>query len=316
MDRPPLIVIGGPTASGKSACAVELCRIIQGEVVSADSMQLYQGMDIGTAKPDPAEMGGIPHHLLSIAPPTQRFSAAAFAQLAHKAMGEIRARGKMPVLCGGTGLYINAVTRPMGFAQNQGDEALRSQLEARAADEEGRRALHEELRSIDPQTAGRLHPNDIRRVIRALEVYQLTGKTMSKLSEEDQRRPDLYKTAFFALDFPREVLYARIDRRVDEMMRRGLEDEVRALLRDGLSEDCTAMQALGYKEMVWAIRGEISMERAVELIKQGSRNYAKRQLTWFRRDARVQWIEADGRSARDMAEEMARRARQAGVLED
>lgn len=316
MDRPPLIVIGGPTASGKSACAVELCRIIQGEVVSADSMQLYQGMDIGTAKPDQAEMGGIPHHLLSIAPPTQRFSAAAFAQLAHKAMGEIRARGKMPVLCGGTGLYINAVTRPMGFAQNQGDEALRSQLEARAADEEGRRALHEELRAIDPKTAGRLHPNDIRRVIRALEVYQLTGKTMSELAEEDQRRPDLYKTAFFALDFPREVLYERIDRRVDEMMRRGLEDEVRALLRDGLSEDCTAMQALGYKEMVWAIRGEISMERAVELIKQGSRNYAKRQLTWFRRDARVQWIGANGRSARDVAEEMARRARQAGVLED
>ncbi len=316
MDRPPLIVIGGPTASGKSACAVELCRIIQGEVVSADSMQLYQGMDIGTAKPDPAEMGGIPHHLLSIAPPTQRFSAAAFAQLAHKAMEEIRARGKMPVLCGGTGLYINAVTRPMGFAQNQGDEALRSQLEARAADEEGRRALHEELRAIDPQTAGRLHPNDIRRVIRALEVYQLTGKTMSELAEEDQRRPDLYKTAFFALDFPREVLYERIDRRVDEMMRRGLEDEVRALLRDGLSEDCTAMQALGYKEMVWAIRGEISMERAVELIKQGSRNYAKRQLTWFRRDARVQWIGANGRSARDVAEEMTRRARQAGVLED
>lgn len=316
MDRPPLIVIGGPTASGKSACAVELCRIIQGEVVSADSMQLYQGMDIGTAKPDQAEMGGIPHHLLSIAPPTQRFSAAAFAQLAHKAMEEIRARGKMPVLCGGTGLYINAVTRPMGFAQNQGDEALRSQLEARAADEEGRRALHEELRAIDPQTAGRLHPNDIRRVIRALEVYQLTGKTMSELAEEDQRRPDLYKTAFFALDFPREVLYERIDRRVDEMMRRGLEDEVRALLRDGLSEGCTAMQALGYKEMVWAIRGEISMERAVELIKQGSRNYAKRQLTWFRRDARVQWIGANGRSARDVAEEMARRARQAGVLED
>lgn len=316
MDRPPLIVIGGPTASGKSACAVELCRIIKGEVVSADSMQLYQGMDIGTAKPDQAEMGGIPHHLLSIAPPTQRFSAAAFAQLTHKAMGEIRARGKMPVLCGGTGLYINAVTRPMGFAQNQGDEALRSQLEARAADEEGRRALHEELRAIDPKTAGRLHPNDIRRVIRALEVYQLTGKTMSELAEEDQRRPDLYKTAFFALDFPREVLYERIDRRVDEMMRRGLEDEVRALLKGGLSENCTAMQALGYKEMVWAIRGEISMERAVELIKQGSRNYAKRQLTWFRRDARVQWIEADGRTARDMAEEMARRARQAGVLED
>ncbi len=314
MDRPPLIVIGGPTASGKSACAVELCRMIQGEVVSADSMQLYQGMDIGTAKPDEAEMGGVLHHLLSIAPPTQKFSAAAYAQQAAKAIEQIGARGKMPVLCGGTGLYINAVTRPMGFAQNQGDEALRSQLEARAADEAGRLALHGELRDIDPRTAERLHPNDVRRVVRALEVYQLTGKTMSELAEEDKRRPDLYKTAYFALDFPREVLYERIDRRVDAMMARGLEAEVRALLKGGLSENCTAMQALGYKEMVWAIRGEISMERAVELIKQGSRNYAKRQLTWFRGDARVQWIEANGRSARQIAEEMAERARAAGVL--
>ena len=290
MDRPPLIVIGGPTASGKSACAVELCRIIQGEVVSADSMQLYQGMDIGTAKPDQAEMGGIPHHLLSIAPPTQRFSAAAFAQLAHKAMEEIRARGKMPVLCGGTGLYINAVTRPMGFAQNQGDEALRSQLETRAADEEGRRALHEELRAIDPKTAGRLHPNDIRRVIRALEVYQLTGKTMSELAEEDQRRPDLYKTAFFALDFPREVLYERIDRRVDEMVRRGLLQEVQALLAGGLPRDATALQAIGYKQFLAVADGTATADQAVEEVKLRSRQYAKRQLTWLRRNPAIHWI--------------------------
>lgn len=309
-----LIVVAGPTASGKTACAVALCRRIGGEVVSADSMQLYRNMDIGTAKPSERERQGVVHHLLDVLDPQENCSAARYREMASAAIDGVYARERMPVLCGGTGLYIDAVTRPMGFSGQIGDEQLREQLTRQAEQPEGKRLLHDRLRAVDPDSAARLHPNDVRRVVRALEVAQLTGRTMTEQMRLDAARPDEYQLCAFALSFPRETLYRRIDERVDQMMRDGLRDEVERLLAGGLPDHCTAMQALGYKEMARAIRGEITQDQAVELIKQLTRNYAKRQISWFKRDARVQWLEASGKSAQQLAGEMEVRARAAGVL--
>lgn len=298
-----LLIICGPTASGKTAVAVEICLAIGGEVISADSMQIYRGMDIGTAKPTETERRGVPHHLLDIAAPGEAYSAAAYRDKAIEAIEGVLSRGKIPVVCGGTGLYIDALTRPMGFSA-QGDESIRRPLEDIAAKEGGKERLHAMLREADPESAERLHVNDVRRVIRALEVYRLTGKTLTQQNALDRGREGAYKGRLFGLSLPREELYNRIDRRVDRMISDGLADEVRSLLAGGLPGRATAMQGIGYKEIARALSGECTMVEAVSRIKQATRNYAKRQLTWFRRDDRVAWIEADGRSAQDISREI------------
>lgn len=293
--KPRIIVIAGPTASGKTACAVELCRRLGGEVVSADSMQIYRGMDVLSAKPTAEEMGGVPHHMLGIADPAEKFSAARYRDMAREVIADILDRGRLPVLCGGTGLYINAVTRPMEFSQSC-DEALRRELLAIAETPGGRRRLHEMLREIDPESADKLHENDVRRVTRAIEVFRLTGRTQGEQARLDAQREGDYDERMFGLLWPREQLYERIDRRVDEMLAHGLVEEVRALCRDE-QQHPTALQAIGYKEIAAAIEGRLSMDEAVALVKQLSRNYAKKQMTWFRRDPRVRWVEGGSRAA-------------------
>ena len=302
MDKQKLIVIAGPTASGKTACAVELCRRIGGEVISADSMQIYRGMDILSARPTQAEMGGIAHHLLGFADPAEKFSAPKYRELARKKIDEIHARGHMPVLCGGTGLYINAVIRPMDFSEKC-DENLRRELMDIARQPGGRARLHAMLAEIDPESAARLHENDVRRVTRAIEVYRLTGVTQTRQMQLDAQREGDYDVAMFALEWPRNVLYDRIDRRVDQMLAAGLVSEVMRLRADERAHP-TALQAIGYKEISAALDGAISMDEAVRLTKQASRNYAKKQMTWFRRDAHTIWISAEGKTPSQIAEEM------------
>ena len=305
VERPLLPVVAGPTASGKTACAVALCRLLDGEVVSADSMQVYRGMEVLSAVPDMAERGGVPHHLLGHVSPEARYTADAYREDANACIADIRARGRQPVLCGGTGLYINAVTRPMSFSM-QSDEAMHDALMAQGETPEGRRALHRELQGIDPESAARLHENDVRRVARAIEIYRLTGVTQTEHTRRDRARAGDYHEVLFAPDWPRELLYQRIDRRVDDMLERGLVDEVRRLMANPARYP-TAAQAIGYKEIAAALRGEISMEKAVAWMKQATRNFAKRQLTWFRHDDRVIWLPAEGRTAGELAEEMAKR---------
>ena len=297
-----LIVVAGPTASGKTACAVELCKMIGGEVVSADSMQIYRGMDVLTAMPTREEMQGIPHYMLGIADPIEKYSAAKYRDQAKGVIAQIHARGVQPVLCGGTGLYINAVTRPMEFSEKC-DEALRQQLIALSEEPGGRRKLHDMLREIDPEAAQKLHENDVRRVTRAIEVYRLTGRTQSEQAKLDARREGEYDETLFCLRWPRDVLYSRIDLRVDKMIVAGLIEEVRAL-RKNEEKHPTALQAIGYKEIAAALDGRMTMEEAVNLVKQLSRNYAKKQMTWFRRDQRAVWIDAMDKTARQVAEEI------------
>lgn len=302
MKKPIIAVVAGPTASGKTACAVEFAKLLNGEVVSADSMQIYQGMDVLSAKPTPEEMQGIPHHMLGIIDPASRYSADAYRVDAKRCIDEIRRRGHLPVLCGGTGLYINAVTRPMSFSE-QSDEKMHAELMTLGETPAGKRKLHQMLQEIDPESAERLHENDIRRVTRAIEIYRLTGKTQTEQMRLDREREGDYREMIFAPDWERGVLYSRIDRRVDEMIRMGLIEEVQALLKDE-NRHPTAVQAIGYKEIAAAIRGEISMEDAISWTKQATRNFAKRQLTWFKRDPRVIWIPAEGKSAEEIAHEM------------
>ena len=280
---PKILVITGPTASGKTWLAVELAKLRGGEVVSADSMQIYRRMDIGTAKPTPEEMQGIPHHMIDVADPEEDFSVARYVDMAARCVEDILDRGKLPILAGGTGLYVDSLLSGRTFAAFDGDSPLRAQLEERFA-REGGEPLLRELALADPESAARLHPNDAKRVIRALEVFLTTGKTITQHNRETLALPPRYRALTLSLDFQRrEDMWARIDRRVDQMMERGLEEEVRALLRSGVPKRCTAMQAIGYKELAAAVSGEGSLEEAAAQVKLRSRQYAKRQRTWFRR---------------------------------
>lgn len=288
--NPNILVICGPTASGKTALAVALARRFHGEVVSADSMQVYRRMDIGTAKPTAEEMGGVPHHMLDVADPEENYSVARYVQEAVPVVDDILARGKLPIVAGGTGLYIDNLVAGRQFAPFTPDSGLREALQARASTE-GLPVLLEELRAVDPAAAERLHPNDEKRIIRALEVWLSTGKTITRHNEETKSLPNRYVPLTIGLNFEdRAHLRQRIDRRVDEMMERGLEQEVRQLLADGVPSDCTAMQAIGYKEIAAAILGGRPIEEGAEEVKLRSRQYAKRQLTWFRRDPAVHWF--------------------------
>lgn len=291
--KPFIIAIVGPTAVGKTKAAIRVCQALGGEVISMDSMQIYKGMDIGTAKPDAAERAGIPHHLLDICDPRDpSFTVAQYRELAREKIEDIRARGLLPVMAGGTGLYLNALTLPMNLAQADGNEALREEMRKLAETTQGRKELHDRLSAVDPQSAARLHENDVRRVIRALEVYDATGKTMSEYHRDDTQGDALYDVLVYGLTMPRETLYDRINVRVDEMMKQGLVGEVRSLVKNGsLPEKDGALQAIGYKEIVRFLRGEISLRQASDEIKMNSRRYAKRQMTWFKRDARVKWFD-------------------------
>ena len=281
---PKIIVVCGPTATGKTRLGIELARQYDGEIVSADSMQVYRRMDIGTAKATAEERAAAIHHMLDVAEPEENYSVARYVEEASRCCNDILSRGKLPILVGGTGLYIDSLISGRDFAENDGDEGLRQRLSAEY-DALGGEAMLRRLGSFDPERAEKLHASDKRRIVRAMEIYLLTGVTITEHDRRTRQLPPRYDAARIFLSFrDRADLYSRIDRRVDEMVEQGLFDEVQGLLSSGLSERCTAMQAIGYKEPAMALRGEISREEAIALIKQGSRRYAKRQLTWFGRD--------------------------------
>ena len=285
----PIICIAGPTASGKTALAVELAKDLSGEVVSCDSMQVYKRMDIGTAKPTFDEMQGIPHHMIDVAEPDEDFSVSRYCCLASPIVDDIVARGKTAIIAGGTGLYMDSLIRGNAFAPFP-STGVRERLETQA-DSEGMEFMLNWLRSIDPEAAARLHLSDRKRIIRALEVYLETGQTITEHNRKTQQIPPKYTPLWLGLDFAdRAELYCRIDRRVDMMLEMGLISEIQGLLASGIPSKCTAMQAIGYKEFVAALHGEETIAQAAEEVKKSSRHYAKRQLTWFRRNPKLHWL--------------------------
>ncbi len=285
-----VVVVCGPTASGKTALAVALAKAHNGEVVSADSMQIYRRMDIGTAKPTREEMEGIPHHMIDVIDPEEDFSVARYVDMAARCVDDILSRGKLPIIAGGTGLYIDSLLSGRTFSAFSPESPLRGELEGRIRSEGGQ-VLLDELAKVDPESAARLHPNDEKRIVRALEVYLTTGKTITQHNAETLAIPPRYDALTLNLSYEhREDMWGRIDRRVDVMMEQGLVAEVRALLGSGVPEKCTAMQAIGYKEMVQAIRVTGDYAAGAEEIKLRSRQYAKRQLTWFKRNAAAKQI--------------------------
>ena len=284
-----IICIAGPTASGKTSLAVALAKALDGEVISCDSMQIYRGMDIGTAKPTQEEMEGIVHHMLDVVSPADDFSVSRYCEMADPILQDILDRGKTAIIAGGTGLYMDALIRGNRFAPFP-STGMREKLE-READELGMEAMLERLRTIDPESAARLPVNDRKRILRALEVYCETGMTITAHNLATQAIPPKYSPVWFALeDENRQDLYDRIDARVDIMLELGLLEEIQKLLAEGIPEKCTAMQAIGYKEFIDALRGRCTVQEAADLVKQSSRRYAKRQLTWLRRNPAIHWL--------------------------
>ena len=301
-----IICVAGPTASGKTALAVELAKELNGEVVSCDSMQVYKRMDIGTAKPTAEEMQGIPHHMLDVAQAWEDFSVSRYCNQAAPIVDDIIAQGKTAIIAGGTGLYMDSLIRGNNFAPFP-STGVREALEARA-EAEGIQPLLEELAQVDPESTGRLHPSDRKRIIRALEVYRETGITITEHNRRTREVPPKYRPVWLGLDFSdRAALYRRIDRRVERMLEAGLLGEIRSLLESGIPETCTAMQAIGYKEFLPVLRGERGLCDAAAEVCQSSRRYAKRQLTWFRRNPNMHWIAREEDGAPD---EIIRQARQ------
>ena len=287
--KQPIICVVGPTASGKTRLAVELALALDGEVLSCDSMQLYRGMDVGTAKPTREEMRGVPHHMIDVIDPGEAFSVSRYVELADPILQDILARGKTCVVAGGTGLYVDSLMAGRSFAPFP-QTGRRQELE-RLAREKGIDAVMQILREHDPESAERIHPANEKRVIRAAEVFLETGKTITQHNKETAAQPPKYQPLWIGLDFTsRAALYARIDRRVDEMLRQGLMEEIEGLLAAGTPPTATSLQAIGYKEPMAALRGEMTMGEAVEAVKRESRRYAKRQLTWFRRNGDIHWI--------------------------
>ena len=285
----PIICLAGPTASGKTALAVALARELNGEVVSCDSMQVYKRMDIGTAKPTPEEMQGIPHHMIDVAEPWEDFSVSRYCEMAAPIVDDIISRGKTAIIAGGTGLHMDSLIRGSAFAPFP-STGVRERLEAQA-DAEGMEAMLSRLRAVDPDSAARLHLSDRKRIIRALEVFLETGETITEHNRKTQAVPPRYTPLWLGLDFSeRGELYRRIDLRVGKMLEMGLIEEIQSLLDSGIPEKATAMQAIGYKEFVDALDGRCTIEEAADQVRQSSRRYAKRQLTWFRRNRRIHWI--------------------------
>ena len=291
MDK--VIVLAGPTASGKTALSIELAKLYNGEIVSADSMQIYKHMDIGTAKATKEEQARAVHHMIDIIEPYEDYSVSRYVEDAEKCCRDIISRGKMPIICGGTGLYIDSLLSGRSFAQTEEDNSVRDEL-SNEYDRIGGEEMLKKLSLVDPERAEKLHPSDKRRIVRALEIFRLTGMTISEHDAATKALPPRFDAKTIVLNFKdRQDLYDRINLRVDLMEELGLFEEVKTLLESGLDDKCTAMQAIGYKEAVQALRGEISREEALEQIKMGSRRYAKRQLTWFRRSENALWINWD-----------------------
>lgn len=291
MDRKPLIILAGPTAVGKTSLSIRLAKETGGEIISADSMQVYRHMDIGSAKITKEEMEGVPHYLVDVLEPEEEFNVVRFQQMAKEAAERIWEKGKIPLVVGGTGFYIQALLYDIDFTENDGDESYRRQLEQKASDEEGASELYEMLKAVDLKAAQEIHPRNIKRIIRALEFYHQTGKKISEHNETQRQKMSPYNYAYFVLTDERGRLYERIDRRVDLMMEQGLLDEVRYLKKRGVRKDSTAMQGLGYKELYAYLDGEYPLDEAVRIIKRDTRHFAKRQLTWFKRERDVIWAD-------------------------
>ena len=305
MKKKPLISLTGPTAVGKTKASIGLAKAVDGEIISADSMQVYRHMDIGSAKIKPEEMEGIPHHLIDVLEPDDEFHVVKFQQLAKKAMRKIWERGHIPIVTGGTGFYIQALLYDIDFDENEKKDASRKELEAYAR-EHGAEALHEKLALVDPSSAEMIHPNNIKRVIRALEFYEQTGKRISEHNETQRQRESPYAFAYFVLTDDRAHLYERINRRVDQMIEEGLVNEVQALKDKGYTKQLVSMQGLGYKEILDYLDGNCTLEEAIYTIKRDTRHFAKRQLTWFKRERDVIWInkQSFGYDAEQILDEM------------
>ena len=287
--KKPLIILTGPTAVGKTKLSIALAKAVNGEIISADSMQVYQYMDIGSAKIKKEEMQGVPHYLIDVLKPEEEFHVVRFQEMAKQAMEEIYAKGKIPILTGGTGFYIQAVVKDIDFSENTEKSEIRSRLEQLAKDK-GREYLHQKLLEVDPDSAQKIHANNVKRVIRALEYYELTGEKISLHNEREAAKESPYCYAYFVLNDLREKLYQRIDARVDEMLKEGLVQEVEKLSRMGYTRNLVSMQGLGYKEILAYLEGECSLEEAVYILKRDTRHFAKRQITWFKREPDVIWV--------------------------
>ncbi len=291
-NKKPLVILTGPTAVGKTALSIALAKEIDGEIISADSMQVYRGMDIGSAKIMPEEMQQVKHHLIDILEPVQEFNVVLFKKLADEAIRDICSRGKIPILAGGTGFYIQAVLYDIDFTENDEDTTFRLSLE-KIAREQGNDVLYERLREVDPKSCESIHANNRKRVIRALEFYEKTGQPISAHNEQERKKESPYTFAYFVLNEDRDKLYRKIEERVDHMLAQGLVEEVRQLSKAGCTKDMVSMQGLGYKEILDYLDGEISFEEAVYRIKRDTRHFAKRQLTWFRRERDILWLDKE-----------------------
>lgn len=287
--KKPIVVLTGPTAVGKTELSIQLAKVIGGEIISADSMQVYKYMDVGSAKITPEEMDGVRHYLVDELEPFDEFHVVKFQEYAQKYLNEIYAHGKIPIIAGGTGFYIQALLNDIDFTEQESDSAYRKELEA-LAEEHGNQYLHDRLKEVDPESAEAIHPNNRKRVIRALEFYQETGRKISEHNAKEQMRTSPYNFAYFVLNDERSHLYKRIGARVDKMIEDGLEAEVRRLKEMGCTKDMVAMQGIGYKEMLSYLDGSYSLEEAVYIIKRETRHFAKRQITWFKRERDVIWL--------------------------
>ena len=293
-----LFILAGPTAVGKTEISIKLAQKLNGEIISADSMQIYKYMDVGSAKISKEEMKEVPHHLVDVIEPSEEFSVAEFKERAESAIEEITNKNKLPMIVGGTGFYINSLIYNYSFADTNKDEEYREYL-TKLAEVEGKEYVHGLLKDVDEESYNKLYPNDLKRVIRALEVYKVSGKPMSEFATKQDILDIPYNVYYFVLNMDRKKLYSRINLRVDIMMKNNLIDEVIKLKEMGYNADMQSMKGIGYKEVLYYLNGEISLSEAVEMIKQGSRNYAKRQLTWFRKDPRVNWINKDDFNSED-----------------
>ena len=288
--KKPLIILTGPTAVGKTKLSIELAKAVNGQMISADSMQVYRHMDIGTAKIRPEEMQGIPHYLIDVLDPWESFDVVRFQTMAKEALEKIYAAGAIPIVVGGTGFYIQALLYNIDFDENDSETGYRSELQA-FAERHGAEALHDRLRQVDEKSADMIHPNNIKRVIRALEFYHQTGTRISEHNETQRQKESPYRFVYFVLDDERKRIYRRIDQRIDQMLDQGLVAEVKQLRDMGCTRDMVSMQGLGYKEILAYLDGECTLEEAVYILKRDTRHFAKRQLTWFRREHEVRWIE-------------------------
>lgn len=285
----PLIILTGPTAVGKTALSIRLAKAIGGEIISADSMQVYRGMDIGSAKITKEEMMGVPHHLIDVLEPSEEFNVTVFQTMAKAAVEEIYSRGHIPIVAGGTGFYIQALLNDIDFTETGEDPSIRRELE-RIAKEKGAEYLHGLLLTVDPESAKQIHANNVKRVIRAIEFYRQTGERISEHNKREREKKSPYDFLYFVVNTDRDLLYRRIDKRVDDMVEQGLVDEVKKLKDSGCTKDMVSMQGLGYKEILDYLQGEYSLEEALYLLKRDTRHFAKRQITWFKREKDVRWL--------------------------